>query len=64
MFELPTRLLVAYGLIALILLAAVAVVLWTVRNSQDRRDSRARARLSEQYRKRDQAAAEQAATRR
>lgn len=64
MFELPARLIVAYGLIAVMLLGGVALALWTVRNSQDRRDLRARNRLSEHYRKRDQAAAEQAATKR
>jgi hypothetical protein len=64
MFELPTRLVVAYGLITLMVLAAVAVAVWTFRNSQPRRDLRARARQTEHYRKRDQAAAEQAASKR
>jgi hypothetical protein len=62
MFELPTRLLVAYGLIALMVLAAVAAILWNWRNSHQRRDTRARNRLHETYRKRDEAAADHATT--
>jgi hypothetical protein len=64
MFDLPTRLLVAYGLIALIVLAAVGFVLWSMRNTHQRRDSRARNRLDANYRKRDKAAADHAAAKR
>ena len=64
MFDLPMRLVIAYGLIAVIVLAAVAVAVRIVRNSQPRRDLRARALQTEHYRKRDEAAAKQAATKR
>ncbi len=63
MFEISTRLLVAYGLIAAMLLAGVAVALWNIRNSWQRRDARDRARLAKHYQRRDDAAAaERAAT--
>ena len=63
MLEIPTRLIIAYGLIAAMLLAAVAVALWSVRNSWHRRDARDRARLAKHYQRRDEAAAaERAAT--
>jgi hypothetical protein len=51
----PTRLLVAYGLIALMALAALAFTWWSTHNSQSRRDERARERLAERYRLRDEA---------
>ena len=57
MLEISTRLLIAYGLIVAMLLGAVAVVLWSVRNSWQRRDARDRARLAKRYQQRDEAAA-------
>lgn len=59
MYDVTTRLTVAYGLIALLLLAALAIVLWNVRNSRQRRDERNRERLAKSYRRRDEAAAAQ-----
>ena len=58
MLDVTTRLAVAYGLIALMLLAAVGGVVWKLRNTQQRRDERSRARLAERYRQRDEAAAQ------
>lgn len=60
MFDPTTRLFVAYGLIAFMLLAGLAIVLWKMHNSRPRRDARARTRLHDHYRKRDEAAVEQA----
>lgn len=57
-----TRLLVAYGLIALMVLAGLAFAWWARHNSSDRRAERSRTRLAERYRQRDEAAAERAAT--
>ena len=62
MLEIPTRLLVAYGLIALMLLAAVAVAVWSARNTWHRRDARNRARLAKHYQQRDEARAAERAT--
>ncbi len=59
----PTRLLVAYGLIALPVLAGAAFAWWTAYNSRSRRDARARTRLAERYRRRDEAAGRAAADR-
>ena len=58
MFDLPARLVIAYGLIALLVLAAVAMVLWLRHNSPHRRHQREKARTDEHYRRRQQAAAE------
>ena len=57
MLDPSTRLLVAYGLIGLMVLAAVAFIWWRAHNTQERRDTRARTKLAEYYRKRDQAGA-------
>jgi len=56
----PTRLLVAYGLIALIALGVLAFAWWRSHNSESRRAARGRARLAEHYRLRDEAASESA----
>lgn len=56
MFELPTRLVIAYGVIALMVLAAVATVLWVRHNSPPRRHLREKARNVELNRRRQQAA--------
>jgi len=56
MFDLPMRLVIAYGLIGLMVLGAVAFFWWRSRNTQERRDTRARTRLAEYYRKRDKTA--------
>ena len=53
----PARLLVAYAIIALLVLAGAAFAWWTAHNSRSRRDARARTRLAERYRLRDEAAA-------
>ena len=58
MFDLPIRLVIAYGLIALMVLAAVALVLWLRHNSPHRRYERQKTRTDEQYGRREQAAAE------
>jgi hypothetical protein len=52
----PARLAIAYGIIALLVLAGAAFAWWTAHNSRSRRSARARERLAERYRKRDQAA--------
>ena len=57
MFDLSTRLLTAYGLIALMAIAAVWVVLWLRHNSPRRRHLRERTREAEHYRQRREAAA-------
>jgi hypothetical protein len=56
-FDLPLRLVIAYGLIGLMVLAAAAALWWRARNSYARRDERARVRLARHYRRRDEAAA-------
>ena len=56
MLDQSMRLLIAYGLIGLMVLAAGAFVWWRARNTQERRDTRARTRLAEYYRKRDETA--------
>ena len=56
MFDLSTRLLVAYGLIALMVLAAGAIILRWRHNSPHRRNLRAR-RRTEHYRQLRRAAA-------
>ena len=56
----PVRLLVAYGLIALMALGVLAFAWWSTHNSQRRRDGHARERLAERYRFRDEAASEHA----
>jgi HAMP domain-containing protein len=56
----PARLLVAYGLIALMALGVLAYAWWRSHNSQSRRAARARERLAERYRLRDEAAPESA----
>jgi hypothetical protein len=58
MFDLPGRLVVAYGLIALVVLAAAAFAFWRSRNTQAIRDGKARVRLEERYRVRDEARTE------
>ncbi len=55
----PARLLVAYGLIALMALFALAVVFWLRHNHPHRRNQRERARTAEYYRQRLEANAEQ-----
>jgi len=57
MFDLPMRLFVAYGLIGLMLLGAVALAWWCGRNTHRSRDARSRARLAKHYRRRDEASA-------
>jgi uncharacterized iron-regulated membrane protein len=57
MLDLPMRLVVAYGLIALVVLAIAALLLWRTRNSQGRRDRRDRDRLTERYRVREESLA-------
>jgi len=52
----PTRLLLAYAIIALLVLAGAAFAWWTAHNSRERRDARAKARLAARYRLRDEAA--------
>ena len=53
----PTlRLIITYGLIGLLLLAALALLWWRAHNAHPRRDARDRARLVERYRQRDEAA--------
>ena len=54
--DMPMRLVIAYALIALMLLAAAGFAWWRTRNTQQRRDERARSRLAERYRQRDEAA--------
>ena len=54
MFDLPTRLIVAYGIMALLVLAAGALVWWAAYNTRDRRNARDRARCHERYRQRDE----------
>jgi len=56
--DMPIRLIVAYGLIALMGLAVLTWVGWRARNTQARRDARARSRLAEYHRRRDEAAAD------
>lgn len=63
MLDLPARLLIAYGLIALMVLAVVALVLWLRHNSTHRRYQREKARTEAHYRRRQQAAAEAPAER-
>ena len=58
MFDIPTRVLIAYGLIAFMVLAAVALVLWLRHNSWHRRHKRENARTEAHYRRRQQTAAE------
>jgi hypothetical protein len=58
MIDDTTRLVIAYGLIALMLLAAVGGLAWKLHNTQQRRDERGRAKLAERYRQRDDAAAQ------
>jgi len=57
MLDTPMRLVVAYGLVVLLALAVAALVWWRARNTQHRRDVRARGRLAERYRQRKEAAA-------
>ena len=57
MLDLPARLLIAYSLIALMVLAAVALALWLRHNSPHRRYEREKARTDAHYRRRQQAAA-------
>jgi hypothetical protein len=54
--DLPMRLVTAYGLIALLVLAAAAFAWWRAHNSRERRDARARNRLTKRYRQRLDAA--------
>ena len=58
MFDLSARLVVAYGLIALTVMAAVAAVLWLRHNSPRRRYLRDQERTQAFYRGRQQAADE------
>ena len=56
--DVPTRLIIAYGLIALMGLAVLAWIGWRAYHTQRRRDARARTRQAEYHRRRDEAAAE------
>jgi threonine/homoserine/homoserine lactone efflux protein len=56
--DVPNRLIIAYGLIALMGLAILAWIGWRARNTRPRRDARARSRLAEHHRRRDEAAAD------
>ena len=56
MFDPPMRLVIAYGLIALMALAMVGIVVWCRHNNPRRRYLREKARDAEYYRRRDQAA--------
>ena len=62
MLDISTRLLVAYGLIAAMLLAAAALAFWSMRNSWQRRDARDRARQARRYQARDAARSAERAT--
>lgn len=55
-----TRLVIAYSLIALLVLAGAAVVWWNVYHSTRRTEARRQARLNEKNRRQDQARAEAA----
>ena len=55
MADTPTRLLVAYTLIAVMALAVAALVWWRARNTQNRQNARAASRLAERYRQRKEA---------
>lgn len=56
-FDIPARLLVAYALIVLLVLAAIALAGWRASRTQRWRDRRANERLAERYRQRREAAA-------
>jgi threonine/homoserine/homoserine lactone efflux protein len=56
--DVPARLIIAYGLIALMGFAVLAWVGWRAYHSQQRRDARARSRQAEYHRRRDEAAAD------
>jgi hypothetical protein len=56
--DLPTRLIIAYGLIALMGFAVLALIGWRTYNTRERRDARARIRQAEYHRRRDEAAAD------
>lgn len=53
MADTPTRLLVAYGLIAVMVLAAATIVWWKARQSPRRIEARKRARRRAAYRAHD-----------
>jgi threonine/homoserine/homoserine lactone efflux protein len=55
--EVPTRLIIAYGLIVVMGLAVLAWIGWRAYHTQQRRDERARSRQAERHRQRDEAAA-------
>jgi len=57
MFDLSGRLMIAYGLIALIVLAVAGMVLWRRHNTPRRRRLRDRVRTTERYRRRQEQAA-------
>ena len=59
MADLPTRLVIAYALIGLILAAGITMFFWMSRNTQRHRDARARARLEKRRRLRDRARAKE-----
>ena len=50
MLDMPMRLVVAYGLIALMALAIMAVVVWRMRNTHARRYQRERTRAANRRR--------------
>jgi hypothetical protein len=56
--DVPTRLIIAYGLIALMGLAVMAWIGWRAYHTQQRRDVRARSRQAEYHRRRDEASAD------
>ena len=56
--DLPTRLIIAYGLIALMSFAILALIGWRAYHTRERRDARARTRQAEYHRRRDEAAAD------
>ena len=60
MLDIPMRLVVAYGLIALMVMAAVGLAWWRAQNKQRRRDERARILLADRYRQRRETAAAEA----
>lgn len=58
MMDIPTRLVIAYGLIGLVVLAAAAAIRWAYRNTHRQRVARERAK----YEKRCQLLREEAAS--
>jgi len=61
MLDMPLRFAVGYGLLALMAVAAVAFLWWSLHNTRSRRDARARHKQLEEFRRRDEEAAKAAA---